>query len=92
MEQYRSRRLGFRGVLGAVRRWELQEVPVDPRLQRFERIRSSSLEQLLDYHAEHIGGRPKMISIVGDGSKIDFDRLGSYGKVVAVGIENIFGY
>ena len=92
VEQYRTRRLGFREVLGAVRRWELQEVPVDPRLQRFERIRSSSLERLLDYHAEQIGGRPKMISVVGDGSKIDLDRLGRYGKVVAVGTEDIFGY
>ena len=92
VEQYRTRRLGFRDVLGAVRRWELQGVPVDPRLQRFERISSSMLEQLLGYHSEHIGGRPKMISIVGDRSKIDVDSLGRYGKVAAVGIEDIFGY
>ena len=88
----RTRRLGFREVLGAVRRWELQEVPVDPRPERFERISSSSLEQLLGYHSEHVGGQPKMISIVGDGPKIDFDRLGRYGKLVTVGIEEIFGY
>ena len=92
VEQYRTRRLGFRDVLGAVRRWELQEVPVDPRPERFERISSSSLEQLLGYHSEHVGGQPKMISIVGDGPKIDFDQLGRYGKVVTVGIEEIFGY
>ena len=33
-----------------------------------------------------------MISIVGDRSKIDADSLGRYGRVVAVGIEDIFGY
>ena len=92
VEQYRTRRLGFRDVLGAVRRWELQGVSVDPRLERFEQVSSSTLERLLGYHSEHIGGRPKMISIVGDGAKIDVDSLGRYGKVVAVGIEDIFGY
>ena len=92
VEQYRTRRLGFRDVLGAVRRWERQEVPVDPRAWRFEQVRIASLRQLLDYHAGHIEGRPKMISIVGDGSKIDLDELRRFGEVVEVGVEDIFGY
>ena len=33
-----------------------------------------------------------MISIVGDGSKIDLDELRRFGEVVEVGVEDIFGY
>ena len=92
VEQYRTQRLGFREVLGAVRKWEHQQVPVDPRAWRFERIRQASLEQLLQFHEEQIAGRSKMISIVGDENKIDLEELGRYGKVRRVDVADIFGF
>ena len=45
---------------------------------------------MLKFHAEKIKGQPKLISIVGDKNKMDLDLLAQYGKVVEVGLEDIF--
>ena len=92
INQYRTSRLGFRDILGAVRKWERQRVAVDPRSWRFDQIRHSSLDELLEFYREHIQGRPKLISIVGDKSKFDLASLSQYGKITELGVEGIFGY
>ena len=90
--QYRTSRLSFRQVLPAVRKWERQEVPVDPRAWRFEQIRGASLEKVLEFHREHVGGRAKLVSIVGDREKVGLEGLAASGKVVELRVEDLFGY
>ena len=92
INEYRTSRLTFREVLDAVHTWEDQGVPVDPRAWRFEQIEQADLNAVLAYQASHIGGRPKLVSIVGDRSKIDMAELGKSGRIVEVGVEDIFGY
>ena len=90
--QYRTSRLGFRQVLPAVRKWERQEVPVDPRAWRFEQIRGASMEKVLEFHREHVGGRAKLVSIVGDREKVGLEGLTASGKVTEMRVEDLFGY
>jgi predicted Zn-dependent peptidase len=90
--QYRTSRLGFRQVLAAVRKWERQEVPVDPRAWRFEQIRGASLEKVLEFHREHVGGRAKLVSIVGDREKVGLEGLRASRQVVELQVEDLFGY
>lgn len=90
ISRYRSSKIGFRGVLGAVRAWERLGVPIDPRKERFERVQEAEIVDLMAFHEQHIKGRPKLISIVGDKARIDMDRLGALGKVVEIGLEQIF--
>ena len=92
LNQYRTSKLGFRGVLGAVRSWERLGVPVDPRRTRFERIGAADMDLMLNFHREHLNSRPKLISIVGDSSRIDMERLARSGKIVEVGLGDIFVY
>ena len=90
--QYRTSRLGFRQVLPAVRKWERQEVPVDPRAWRFEQIRGASMENVLEFHRAHVGGRAKLVSIVGDREKVGLEGLTVLGKVTELRVEDLFGY
>ena len=92
INEYRTSRLSFREVLGAVHTWEDQGVTIDPRAWRFEQIQHADLSAVLEFQAEHIRDRPKLVSIVGDKSKIDMTELARSGKVVEVGVEEIFGY
>ncbi len=92
LSKYRTERLGFRQVLGSVRNWEHKEVPIDPRPWRFERIQAADLEQVLEFHREHIGKRPKMISIIGDKSKMDMEALGQIAPIVELELEDLFAF
>jgi predicted Zn-dependent peptidase len=92
LNQYRTTRLDFRTILGAVRKWERQRVAVDPRAWRFEQIQRGSLEGMLEFYREHIQRRPKLISIVGDKSKFDLASLEQYGEIIELSVEDIFSY
>ncbi len=92
LNDYRTSRLGFRQVLAAVRTWERQEVPIDPRVMRFEELQRSSMEAMLAFHRNHIQNRPRLISIVGDRSKIDLEDLSRHGSIVEVNLKDIFGF
>jgi len=90
INRYRTGKLGFREVLGAVRGWERLGLEPDPRKARYEKVKQSGLEDVLTFHKERIKGRPKLISIVGDTSKIDQERLAKIGKPIIVGLEDLF--
>lgn len=90
INRYRTGKLGFREVLGAVREWERLGLEPDPRRARYEKVKQSELADVLIFHKERIKGRPKLISIVGDTSKIDQERLAKIGNLILVGLEDLF--
>jgi predicted Zn-dependent peptidase len=88
----RTQRIGFRQMLGVVRMWERQGVTVDPRAYRYEQLQAAGLPDVLGFHEKHIAGRPKLVTVVGDLSKIDRAALEGFGAVREVGVGEIFGY
>lgn len=87
---YRTSPVGFRSIIGTVRAWERLGLEEDPRKQSFEELQEAELQDLMAFHAEHIKGEPKLISIVGDKTKIDMDALAKYGKITEISLEQIF--
>ena len=87
---YRTGKVGFREVPGIVRTWERQGLAPDPRAARFPVILESSEETLRAFHQGHIANRPKLISILGDKSKIDLEKLGRIAPVSEVQPEQLF--
>jgi len=90
VNQYRTTKTGFRQVIGAVRAWERLGLPIDPRESRYATLKSSDYSLMSGFHVSEIAGQPKLISIVGDKKRIDMDRLATLGKVVEVGVDDIF--
>ena len=88
----RTSRLGFRQLLGAVRLWERQGVTIDPRSWRFSQIQQAELADVLEFQADHVAGRPKLVTVIGDLSKMDRAVLEGYGAAREVEIGEIFGY
>jgi len=90
VENYRTGKIGFRGIIGAVRSWEKLGVPVDPRRKRFAEVQAAGLDTMMGFYTSEIQGKPKLISITGDKSKIDMEAVGQKGKVVDIALEQIF--
>lgn len=92
ISQYRTSRLGFRQILGTVRQWERQGLPVDPRAGRFARVQETGLDQMLQFYREQVQNRPRLISIVGDKRKMDLGIIGKAGAITEVGLPQLFSY
>jgi len=92
ISRYRTQRIGFRDVLNAVRTWKLQGLKPDPRQGNFQAIQAASIDTMLEFHARHVQGRAKLISIVGDRRRIDLEALRRHGKLMEVGLEDLFAF
>jgi predicted Zn-dependent peptidase len=88
--QYRTSKVGFRDVINTVRGWDKLGLEGDPRKRRFEELQTATLADLMAFHAAHIKGKPKLISIVGDKNKIDMDALAQFGTITEVTLDDIF--
>ena len=82
----------FRQIPGAVYDWTQLGLTEDPRRKRFPVIEAATIETLKTFYEKEIKPRPKLISIVGDSSKIDLEALGKIGPVTKVTKEEIFTY
>ena len=90
VNRYRTSKLSFREVLGAVRGWERLGLEGDPRLRRYAELRQADIDDLLQFQRGRVGGRPKLISILGDLSVIDIAELESFGAVRQVQVDDLF--
>ncbi len=91
LNRYRTSKMSFRRVIGAVRGWELLGLEGDdPRRESYQRLQTLETVDLLNFHEQHIKGRPKLISIVGDISAIGTEELGQYGRVQQIQVEDLF--
>jgi predicted Zn-dependent peptidase len=90
LNRYRTSKIGFREVIGAVRSWERLGIEGDPRRERFAELQNVTMQDLLDFQQQRVSGRNKLISIVGDLSIIDTAELEQFGAVREVQIDEIF--
>ena len=90
VNRYRTSKLNFREVIGAVRSWERQGFDSDPRRQRYEELQQTTLEDLEAFQQAHVKDRAKLISIVGDLSIIDTEELEQFGTVEQVEVADLF--
>ncbi len=92
INRYRTSKLGFREVLGAVRSWERLEIPIDPRSHRFHAVKAAELETLLEFHRHCIKDKNLIISLVGDRSKIRIGALNKIGNMTEVHVDQLFAF
>ena len=90
LNRYRTSKLNFREVIGAVRTWERRGLEGDPRRDNYQKLQQTELADLLEFQAEHVKDRAKLISIVGDLSIIDVDELEQFGSVQQLQVEDLF--
>ncbi|OFE12527.1 hypothetical protein PHACT_04745 [Pseudohongiella acticola] len=90
LNRYRTSTIGFRQIPGTVYAWQQLGLDGDPRQQRFARLQEMTLEELLQFQQTHVAGRAKLISIVGDTSRIDMDALAELGTIRELTVADVF--
>lgn len=90
LNRYRTSKLSFREVIGAVRGWEELGLAGDPRRESYAKLQSLTFDELKAFQAEHVKDRAKLISIVGDLSIIDTEELAQFGSVKEVAVDELF--
>ncbi|MFY0608417.1 MAG: insulinase family protein [Cyclobacteriaceae bacterium] len=61
----------------------------DPNKSRYSKYSELSFEDILTFYEQNIKNKPAMITIYGDASRFDIDRLKSFGKVVELDMKDI---
>ena len=62
----------------------------DPRKDRFEQMNNSTMETLSEFYQNSIKPKAKLLSIVGDSTKIDLAELEKIGPVTKINTEQLF--
>ena len=92
INRYKTAKVGFREVIDTVRTWEHQGLVVDPRVKRYQKILQSDIGLLQDFHLSNVANRKKLVSIVGEKSKIDMEALAKHGKITEISLDQIFAF
>jgi len=90
MNRYRTSKISFREVIGAVRGWERLGIEGDPRRESYQKLQTASMDDLLRFQQEHVQNRPKLISIVGDLSILNEEELEQFGTVKEIQVDDLF--
>lgn len=90
ISDYRTGKIGFREVLGTVCMWERLGLTPDPRAQWFPIIQAAEPSLLESFYRAHIAGRPLLISLVGEKSRIPWEALTAVAPVHEFTVETLF--
>lgn len=87
---YRTSTLSARQIPGTVRGWQELGLDSDPRPERFQQLQSASIEDMVEFHQQHVSGSPKLISIVGDKSRMNLEALAEMGTITELTVDDVF--
>ncbi len=72
------------------RSWERLGLEPDPRKSRYEQALAADSNLMVEFYKANIAGKPKLISITGDKTKIDTEKLAKFGSIREVTVDDIF--
>ena len=90
LSSYRTSPIPYRGTAGFVYDINTLGLEGDPRKTRFNRTSKADIKTLSEFYENSIQPRAKLLSIVGDSSKIDLNELEKIGPVVQIKTEQLF--
>ncbi len=64
----------------------------DTRKDIYERVDKMTLDDIKEFHAQHMAGKKWNCTVIGSKNKINMDMLKKYGKVTELSLKDIFGY
>jgi zinc protease len=74
----------------SVSRWMAQGYTDDPRKARYNNYLSINFDDIIDFYNKNLKGKPLVIAIVGDQTRVDMENLKKYGTVKIVSKTDLF--
>ena len=80
----------FRNIGQTIALYRAQGYKADPDAVLAESLKTVTDEDVYDYYNKNVKGRPYILIIVGDKSKLDMQKLSKYGKITELKLEEIY--
>ncbi|MBI2966549.1 MAG: insulinase family protein [Bacteroidetes bacterium] len=80
----------FREISQRVADWRKQGYGEDPRIKRAAFYRTMEFKDIEDFYRKNLAGKKYFITVVGDKSRVDVEKLSAFGKVIVVDKKEIF--
>ena len=90
LSNYRTNPVPYRSTPGFIYDTYKLGLKTDPRKSRFENVEKAKLSILEEFYNSTIKPNAKLLSIVGDSSKIDINELEKIGPVTRVQADQLF--
>ncbi|NLN92690.1 MAG: insulinase family protein [Candidatus Hydrogenedens sp.] len=91
LKDFAFTRTRFRDVPSLVLSWERKNISPDPREAVYRNIQAmDSIDSLAEFHKQHIAGKAKLISIVGDPQRLDLEALAAFAKMRTLEADTLF--
>lgn len=82
----------FKAIPGQIARYERQGFGEDPYKTSYYEFENLKMEDIQGFYEKYIKGKPKVITVYGDKSRIDVEKLSEYGEVVEVKAEEVANF
>jgi predicted Zn-dependent peptidase len=91
LKDFAFTRTSFREIPALALSWERKQIEPDPREKVYQKIQQmTSIDILATFHKEHIAGKAKLISVLGDTARLDFNALGGIAEVRTLTPDELF--
>lgn len=90
MEKSQSSKPNFRYLINAYKYWELAGYKDDPNKLQAEKYPGLIFEDIVNLQQAELKGKPMVITIVGDVSMFDIDRLKELGEVIMIKEKDLY--
>ncbi len=90
MEKAQSSKPNFRYLINAYKYWDLAGYNDDPNKLNAEMYPEIHFEDIVNFQHREIKGKPMVITIVGDASMFDLDRLKQLGEVILIKEKDLY--
>lgn len=88
--QVPAARPSFRNMSEMIEAWKDFGYTEDPMKARMPIYPTLQFSDILDFYAKNIKGKPVVVAITGDKSKIDMAKLAKFGKIVEVDMKDVY--
>lgn len=90
IEKANSSKPNFRYLIDTYKFWELAGYKEDPNKLNAEKYPSLEFEDIVKFQQAELKGKPMVITIVGDVSMFDLDRLKEFGEVIMIKEKDLY--
>ena len=90
LNDYRTDKVPFRGILGRVYGWYLHDIEYDPREQWYKDLQKTTLNDLINFHNSKIKSNVRLVSLMLPLNQISIENLQKFGVVKTITVDDIF--
>ncbi len=82
----------FKNIINQINTYQLQGYKEDPNKRAYQKYEGLAMEDIVEFYEQSIKGKPYIITIYGDKSKIDLDQLKQYGEVIELKLKKVINF